>query len=244
MKLISLNIEASNHLDRVLPFLQQESADVVCLQEVIDTDVEALKKSLHMDGVYVPAVYINIGNKPEDTLLPIGTHEGTMILFNEEPKNILLLPYVKQDKRVPSYNGIPNNVNRFLLGVELQMNQTFYRVFTTHFTWTPNGKSSSLQFEDMDKMLTQLDTFEQYILCGDFNAPRGGEIWRLLTNRLHDNIPQSVTTTLDPVIHRIKNLQLVVDGIFSTPSYLVTGVRLESGISDHQALIATLTTAI
>ena len=36
MKLVSLNIERSRHLDRVCAFLQAARADVVCMQELME----------------------------------------------------------------------------------------------------------------------------------------------------------------------------------------------------------------
>ena len=46
LKLISLNIERSKHLDRVIPFLQKESPDVVCLQELAKKDIPAFEQTI------------------------------------------------------------------------------------------------------------------------------------------------------------------------------------------------------
>jgi exonuclease III len=56
IKLITLNIEGDRHLDRVIPFLQKENAHVVCLQEVLQSNVELLKKELQMFGEYEPTL--------------------------------------------------------------------------------------------------------------------------------------------------------------------------------------------
>lgn len=42
MRLFSLNIERSRHLNRFIPFLRQYDADVDCLQEVVQSDLEEI----------------------------------------------------------------------------------------------------------------------------------------------------------------------------------------------------------
>ena len=77
-----------------------------------------------------------------------------------------------------------------------------------------------------------------FVLTGDFNAPRGGEIFAELASRYKDNIPNHYQSSLDPDLHRVKNLKLMVDGLFSTPDYNLGEVRLINGVSDHLAVAA------
>jgi endonuclease/exonuclease/phosphatase family metal-dependent hydrolase len=88
-----------------------------------------------------------------------------------------------------------------------------------------------------DRLLELLDD-RSLVLCGDFNAPRGKEIFSRLAAHWTDHVPLAHTTSLDPVLHRAGALQLMVDGIFSTPDYDVSGVRLHQGVSDHCAITA------
>ena len=44
MKLISLNVEGNIHLNKVLPFLEKEAPDVVCLMEATDKHVQYLQE--------------------------------------------------------------------------------------------------------------------------------------------------------------------------------------------------------
>ena len=78
------------------------------------------------------------------------------------------------------------------------------------------------------------------VLTGDFNAPRGGTIFDLLARTWQDCIPQDVTTSIDPVLHRAGALTLMVDGLFTTPHYHATEVQLHTGLSDHQAITASI----
>ncbi len=86
-----------------------------------------------------------------------------------------------------------------------------------------------------------LDAEEGFVLCGDFNAPRGGEIFSELAARYRDNIPAQYTTSIDASLHRAGDLQLMVDGIFTTPEYQASSVLLHSGVSDHYAVTADIT---
>ncbi|HEY5810705.1 MAG TPA: endonuclease/exonuclease/phosphatase family protein, partial [Povalibacter sp.] len=87
-----------------------------------------------------------------------------------------------------------------------------------------------------------LAAYPDYVLCGDFNAPRGRPLFSLFTDELGltDHLPPTVTTTIDPQLHRAGALQLVVDTIFSTPHYQVEDVQVLEGISDHKGILATL----
>ncbi len=78
------------------------------------------------------------------------------------------------------------------------------------------------------------------MLCGDFNAPRGGPVFDKLADHLADNIPPAATTTIDPNLHRSGALELVVDGLFTSPHFTASDVALHPGLSDHQGVTATI----
>jgi endonuclease/exonuclease/phosphatase family metal-dependent hydrolase len=242
IKLISLNIEGDNHLETALPFLESEDADVVCLQEVLGKDVHLFEEKLKAQGKYLPMLF----NKKADIYpLPANNFFGILILTKLKVTKYLQYFYAGSEDDVPQVAEFdPNNSSRILLGFEVEKDNQFFRIFTTHFTWTPDGQLSQLQREHFAKMSAFLDKFDDLILCGDFNTPRGLDIWQDLSEKYQDNIPTEVTTTIDPNLHRVKNLQYVVDGIFSTPQYEVSNVRIKDGISDHQAIVAILTRAV
>ncbi|MEA2056412.1 MAG: hypothetical protein U9O78_01685, partial [Patescibacteria group bacterium] len=53
MKLISVNIEGDKHLDKVLPFLKKEQANVICLQEIYEHQQKNFEKELKMNSFFV-----------------------------------------------------------------------------------------------------------------------------------------------------------------------------------------------
>jgi endonuclease/exonuclease/phosphatase family metal-dependent hydrolase len=83
--------------------------------------------------------------------------------------------------------------------------------------------------------------FKEIVFCGDFNAPRGGEIFSAFADRYKDNIPEKYKTSLDSS-HKGYGKPwwetTMVDGIFSTPRYIVKNVIFHKGLSDHQAVTA------
>jgi len=56
LKIISLNIEGRKHLSRVMPFFEREKPDVICLQEIYESDFEKIEKETGMKGIFEPTV--------------------------------------------------------------------------------------------------------------------------------------------------------------------------------------------
>jgi endonuclease/exonuclease/phosphatase family metal-dependent hydrolase len=140
------------------------------------------------------------------------------------------------DKSSPA--ALPESVQNAVLLCVIQIGDMRYRVATTHGPWTQNGDTTDYQLTDFDAMISILEKSGQFILTGDFNAPRGKEAFAKLAERYTDNIPAHYMTSLDQDLHRVKGLQWMVDGLFTTPSYTAKNVRLISGVSDHMAIVA------
>lgn len=230
--LLSLNIEGGRHLARLLPFLEQHRTDVVCLQEVFEADMETLAKAVGYDGSFAP-----MWNKKEVTpLSPEARGVQGIALFARPPHTTETRYYVGEGT-TPLF--VPGGAqDRALLIARLEKDGERFTVATTHFTWTPDGKANDEQRAHFAR-LVQLAP-KELVLCGDFNAPRGGEIFSKFTERFTDNLPATITSTIDPELHRRKGLSLVVDTIFSTPHYDVRDVHVVSGVSDHKAVLSTI----
>ncbi len=235
MKLVSINIEGSKHLHRVIPFLRIEKPDVICVQEIMSADVTFFGLELGMKGYFVPMGYD----------LPTGQTGLTGIaIFSKYPMNEIFKDYyvgseekvMKVDKSSPK--ALPLTVQNAVLLCVIQIGDTRFRVATTHGPWTENGDTTEYQLADFDRMIEILEKSGQFILTGDLNAPRGKEAFAKLAERYKDNIPPQYTTSLDQDLHRVKGLQWMVDGLFTTPSYTAKNVRLISGVSDHMAIVA------
>src|SRR5258708_36372804 len=138
-------------------------------------------------------------------------------------------------------DGEPNSINRSVQWVRVEKGEEKYTVANTHFTWAPNGETSDLQREHFKKLMEILDGVKDLsVLCGDFNAPRGSDIYTKLSQKFTDNIPAEVTSTLDPQLHRVGDKQLVVDGMFTGNGYAAENVQVMCGVSDHCAVVGEL----
>ncbi|MCK9351530.1 MAG: endonuclease/exonuclease/phosphatase family protein [Candidatus Paceibacterota bacterium] len=235
--LVSLNIEHDKHYDAVIPFLKEQDPDVVCLQEVFEKDVPRFEKELGMRGFF-STFFLWPGEAGGNTLIPLG-----VAILTKLPIIGTLSQYYAND---PSNlheksTGMDDNEARALLSVVVDVSGTRYTIGTTHFTWTPKGSVDDRQRRDLKNFFEKTDAFKDGIVfSGDFNAPRGREIFDEIARRFKDNIPPDYATSLDPTLHRAPEdvKYLMVDGLFSTPEYSVSNVSLRFGVSDHAAIVA------
>ncbi len=243
LKLVHINIERSKHLGLVLPFLKGEDPDLVCMHELMERDFAQFERELGMKGEYAPMAWH-----------PAENNEGVTgsAVFSRYPASVTAHYYHKGPEPLPHHTpGVPDTIAIVLMVCDTEKEGVRYRVATTHFTWSTKGEATDLQRENLKKLLLLLAEKGELVLTGDFNAPRGGEIFAALAAKFKDNIPAEYVSSLDPAIHRAgaklaadaKEMGLpgyMVDGIFSTPSYAVSNVKLVSGVSDHCAVVATI----
>ena len=243
LKLVSINIERSKHLDLAEAFLEKEMPDVTCVQELMQDNVERISNALgNVESFYVP-----MAMHSDQTVFPIGVGIFSRVSVRSTGAHYYVgdandVRDVRQAER-----STYNNFNRMIARMDVEKDGTTYRIGTTHFTWTPDGSADDIQRRDVQSMLKELSNLGEIVLCGDFNAPRGGEIFAQIEARYKDNIPLEYKTSLDVNLHRSGKTKAheladkMVDGIFSTPTYAVSNVELISGVSDHCAIVATVT---
>lgn len=243
LKLVSVNIERSKHINRIIPFLKKERPDVLCLQELLEQDITRFEEVFDDRCFFTPmnressGGHLGIGIFSRfgfsfSSSYQYGGKEGDLAIFSFNDK---------EDKYA---------TQRYVLAIaDVSHNNVTYRIGTTHFVWTPNGQPDDHQRTDIKRLLILLKDRGDIVFGGDFNAPRGGEIFSILAGHYRDNVPQRYATSLDVSLHRTGALRpeeladKMVDGLFSTPAYAVSDVRLEFGVSDHAALVATVTKA-
>ncbi len=221
----------------MISFLKKEAPDVICLQEVLGSDVDYLKKSLGVKGLYAPSAYFIDSNWAAPGSTDVW---GILTLTRLDISNIFTNYYFGSQDNLPTLMSLTSNpaaINRILLVVEINVGNIPFRIINTHFTWSADGQATDLQRQHFPKMLNMLGDYDGFVLCGDFNAPRGREIWTSLAEKFTDNVSASIDSTIDPHLHKVNGLHIVVDGVFSTSQYVVTDLVLHSGISDHQAIV-------
>lgn len=241
MKLISVNIERNFHHSTVLPFLIDEEADVVCIQEIFEDKVCEYAKALDMSYVFKP---MGQWKKPSSGDV---IDEGIIgiAIFSKHIDSYDCKYIIGEENNIPIFKHTNSPDERNVLNILvmwaniLDNNGDVYTIANTHFTWTMDGSSPEYQREDARKLVHILDTeLKDFVLMGDTNAPRGRETFSLIESKYKDNIPKEYTTSIDQELHRVKGLDLMVDCLFTTPNYKATNVRLINAISDHMAVIA------
>ncbi len=250
LKLASVNIERSKHLDRVAQFVAREKPEVLCIQELMQKDAEKIRgMGLFASESFVPMCRLTKEHPGEVMGLGIFTRQAA--------KGFSHGYYVGDDRNVPDVDPLTpsSEENRAVLVCDIERDGATYRVATTHFTWTPNGKPNEKQRHELVSLFSLLDTLGEFVLTGDFNAPRGGEIFSSIADRYKDNVPAQYGWSLDLNLHRARGGSierdakeaglpgLMVDGLFSTSAYDVKNVTLQDGVSDHMAIVADISKA-
>ncbi|MDO8522322.1 MAG: endonuclease/exonuclease/phosphatase family protein [bacterium] len=243
LKLVCLNIEKNRHFERVIPFLLEQMPDVFCVQEIYESSVTTIAKVL-MATEYV---YVPMTGRPTESPPEI---QGIAIFSRLPIRGSKTHYYVGTPESVPESNDHDpltwNANNRMVIVCEIEKEEEIFRICTTHFTWSERGTRTDKQMHDMDELLKVLGSLGEFVLCGDFNVSRGRTLFGMLARRYKDNVPLHYKTSLDLELHRAAKLRRheienkMVDGIFSTPEYEVSNVEMISGVSDHRALVATV----
>jgi endonuclease/exonuclease/phosphatase family metal-dependent hydrolase len=239
IKLISLNIEANKHHERVLPFITQEKPDIICLQEAPE-DFQMTLREIGLHTTFLPMCIRNVDGR----ILNLG-----VIVASPTPHTYDLQYYhtAKTPTKLLDKQRILEMESFGLINVTITHNEQVYRVVTTHFYWTPHGTEDPIQTALMDNLLKVLPE-EPHILCGDFNIPRGfNALYPVLTARYTDTVPSEYQSSLDRDLHRLGKSEhledpifdkYMVDYVFTEPPYTASNVRLQFGVSDHAAVVA------
>jgi endonuclease/exonuclease/phosphatase family metal-dependent hydrolase len=249
MKLVSLNIERSKHLRLVVPFLTKESADVFALEELVQADIPLFEQELGASCHFAPMALHGATDDESESIVGVGVFsrlpirkKETIYYWGNGECNAAQFDFSSAETKHAT-ESYP------IVYLDVEVGSVVYRIASTHFIWTPDGMPDDFQRNDLKAMLRVLNGLGEFVLCGDFNAPRGGEIFSALADRYKDNIPSKYKTSIDINLHRAGKTQgehlskLMVDGLFTTPQYIASDVSLEFGVSDHAAIVATIAKA-
>lgn len=233
LSLVVVNIEASQHLPEVIAFLKATKPDAVLMQEVFRPDLPLLSQHLEMEGRFVPMCKKQYSPQAD-------WQDWGLAILARPPILDFERTYIGGvSEGIPKFNtAAMDDVRKAVARVRVDHTGGRFDLLNTHFTWTPDGQTTPLQLQDLTRLQGVLGRYEEFVLGGDFNAPRGGYIWNELARLYRDNIPSEVTTTIDGDNHRAGPLQLVVDGLFTTQRYRADRVEVVNGISDHCAITA------
>lgn len=233
MKVVQLNVEGSKHLERWLPFLYAEEPDVVCLQEVFQSDLAHVGAQLGMQSVFAPMTeHVRF---PDTDFYEV---QGIGILARMPFLESAVRWYYGGTGAVPRHSlEDRDSVWQPLLSAMVHFDGVPYTFATTHFMKSWDGAPDAYQRKRLPMLLDILASHAHCVVTGDFNIPRGTDLYHVLARRYKDHVPPEYENSLDPILHRIPSLRYMIDYVWSTPEYCVRNVRMVCGLSDHCALV-------
>lgn len=239
MQFLSLNVEGLRHTADVQQLIADKSPDIICLQEVPEALVQALRTQAY-----------HVTFEP----LTIRTQDGEQF-----PEGILIASRIPHTATTYFYHMAADTLQEFdkshyretMRKAVLMAECEGFKIGTTHFTWTLNGETADeFQRTDFAALAPYIDTLPAHILCGDLNIPRfHNELYSELVARYTDAIPLIYHSSLDPAHHRCgadptkQHLftDFMVDYLLTQPPFSAEAVELIFGVSDHAAISALLT---
>ena len=244
LKIVQLNICRGKH-PQAMEFIKanRDKFDAFLLQEVVEHNQIQLARDFR-NAYFVPMTKAWDGISETQGRW---TTSGVGIYTNLPMTSVAAHYYVGEYGRLQhlddtSLECIDATKSRVVAVCDIAIGSIGYRLATTHFTWVPKGEPSDFQRADVWRMAQILNGLGEFVFCGDFNFPRGGEIYQklLALTSLHAAVPARFDNTLDPELHKLNGkVKAMIDHIFvGVVGYEVYDVEQVFGLSDHGAFTA------
>ena len=257
IKLIHLNIERNKHLKAVSQLIESQKPDVMCMCEIAEVDANFFSNKFGYKMVYSPILNSDRGTYGSTILSKMQIIESSNIRYDDKTSDAL--PFVKFDGGISNGNRPKDRFsyhNSVLTATISNERGGMVTISTTHFPVTDHSTpghedhvfDETNDVREVNHTKIFFDRFMSIIknlpyplvFTADLNNPRGEYIYDALAHTLIDLTPSDIKSTLDPEMHHLKNIDLVVDTIMVSPDIQVDTVNVVDGVSDHKALISVL----
>lgn len=257
---LQLNVERSRHVESVTKLLRKKKPDIACFQEAMFKDVKKMAADLGYELAFAPRLSMKDGSGIDQ--------EGSAIISRLPIKRTQEYRYdnfrlpeipVYTEAEIASHSGkrpkIRLRYNVLTVSVQPESGREL-TVATTHFPVadhetpgmgdhkfqdTDELRAVLLSSEYLDRILPILNSLSwPLVFTGDLNNDRREYLYDRIAQDFLDIIPASVTSTLDPKLHRKPWLELAVDAFMVSPQFKVNNFKIIEGVSDHKALLASL----
>ena len=254
--LLHINIEKKKHLDKINAFIDKEKPDLICMEEVGSEDIKNFAQEFGYDYTHASKYFAKDTNQGQGQgilsryeLLNVKKHRYDNGLKGAVPRFFNTIFKVRKPKR-------PLEQFQFhetLLSGEVELESGVVTIATTHF---PVADLSSPGLPDHELFDTESLNYVQnvrsyfdrlilnirsikgpLIFTSDLNSPRGNFIYDALAHELIDRIPEGIDSSIDPNLHRVKDLKLMVDTVMTSKEVNVHEVKVIEGISDHKGFL-------
>lgn len=233
IKLLSWNIWHGKYLKEVIEFLKKADADIIALQEVVETEepkkenqAEIIAQALGYNFVFFKA-FTTERHHPSYS-------QGNAILTKfkiKESKGVFL-------SDLSHYRGNAETEPRIALETHLEIAGEKLQVINTHLAYSHELKPSEMRHRQLNKLLTLIDK-EKAVLMGDFNSTPETEVIKKVEEVLVNADPKSNQPTwsvFENEYHgfKVKGLEYRIDYIFVSPDISVETFKIEdTKASDH-----------
>jgi endonuclease/exonuclease/phosphatase family metal-dependent hydrolase len=225
LRILSWNIWFDGNLDKVNSFLENNNADIIGLQEVMQVGgvLQLSKKFIEELGykyIYAPVFKIQKNGSKVD----VG--------------NAIFSKYPILNSKI---HNLSKTDNRLAVETTIQIANRQVHVFSTHLIHT-HQQRSKVQEEQADNLISILPN-ENIILMGDFNALPDSEAIQRISAVLRNADPQLLPTwSVYPEGCEVclpQGILYKLDNIFTTKDIQVTSYQVEnSDASDHLPISA------
>lgn len=256
IKIMHLNVEKDRHLQPVSDFIEKQNPDIACFVEILESEAKKLSVKFGYEFVYSSLISTKTGDTEGTAILSkMPIVDSRDMRYDDNPENESL----PTEKTASKGN---RQRDRFLfhsslLAVSIDTgDEKILTVATTHFPvtdhTTPGYEEHSFdETTDVQEINHTRRLFDRFIsiikkvpsplvFTADLNNPRGEYMYDTLAHELIDLTPKNIDSTIDPNLHRKKDLNLVVDTIMTSSDIKSEKVEVFEGVSDHKSLVATL----
>lgn len=243
IKVICLNMWFGGKLfSNIEPFIKQEQADILGLQEVYNSEIQPLEERWHAIGnlaqilgypyyAFAPAFKWN--NRPAqngNAILSKYPIVYAKSFFYDEPYN------GNYQEIVGDYRITPRNLQH----AEIQINDQNLHFFNTQGIWGFDGNDSDRRL-NMGKIIAEhVAGKTPALLMGDFNVQEGTKTAGLIEAHMKNIFKGELKTSFN-MQHKKDGgfATAVVDMIFASPDVTVKNKKVATeNVSDHVALVA------
>jgi endonuclease/exonuclease/phosphatase family metal-dependent hydrolase len=226
IKFLHLNVEGRKHIDRITEFLDTREIEVICAQEMYEETAKLLSDKYGYKYIHAPMKMVSGEVEAKGTAIL-----SKLLIKNSEK---ILINVAASNYRYGFFEFTCTLA-------DIEKEGKVFRFLTVHLPVEYPGENvSPFQLETYEKFKEILKNKGEFMLTGDFNAPRGTIIFDSLAQTYKDNIPVEIISTIDDVLHRSAPLHYVVDGIFTTPGFKVSAIAIHDGLSDHKGITGSL----
>jgi endonuclease/exonuclease/phosphatase family metal-dependent hydrolase len=241
LSVLQWNVWFRENADNIVQFIQEQDADIVCLQELTQNsttnplrDIPAELAALGYHAVYKPALQqsgkenIVMGNGIFSKFPIVGQRQ--VFVQHEDPKS----------------NNYAHE-NRIYIEAAIKADDTYFTVGTVHLSYITEFQINEQKRREVDTLISAIaQNAQRYIFTGDLNSLPDSYTVEGLRKTLKSAGPDytQATWTTKPFSYEgfeANTLEWRLDYVFTTPDIAVLDSRIiKTEFSDHLPILTTI----